>query len=95
MSRETVLRHKAFSFAKNPKHNGYERGIAKMIYTYFNKNPAGANTSVGVINSKILLNEQLTEELHKPIIKKFEVWSSFKEIFSVQTRRYAVNKLIW
>ena len=58
-----------------------------MIYTYFNKNPAGANTSVGVINSKILLNEQLTEELHKPIIKKFEVWSSFKEIVSVQTCR--------
>ena len=66
-----------------------------MINTYFNKNPAGANTSVGVINSKIFLNEQLTEELHKPIIKKFEVWSSFKEIFSVQTCRYAVNKLIW
>ena len=69
--------------------------IAKIIYTFFNKNPAGANTSVGIINSKILLNQQLTEELHKPIIKKFEVWSSFKEIFSVQTRRYAVNKLIW
>ena len=66
-----------------------------MIYTFLNKNPAGANTSVGVINGKILLNQQLTEELHKPIIKKFEVWSSFKEIFSVQTCRDALNKLIW
>ena len=34
---ETVLRDKAFNIAKNPKYDGYERGIASAVYKYFDK----------------------------------------------------------
>ena len=32
---DKVLRNKAFNFAKNPKYNGYQRGLASMVYTFF------------------------------------------------------------
>ena len=98
LSRETtsdkVLRHKAFNIAKSPNYDGYSRGIISMFYKFFNKNSAGANTSSGAIKSKILLNQQLAEELHKRIIKKCEkrkVYSSFKDLVC-RLSRYTINK---
>ena len=41
-----------------------------------------ANTSGGAIKSKTIPNQQLADELHEPIIKKFlkrNVYSSFKD----------------
>ena len=32
---EKVLRDKAFNIAKNPKYDGYQRGLASMIYKFF------------------------------------------------------------
>ena len=63
---DKVLRDKAFNIAKNPKHDGYQRGLASMVYKFFDKKSRGS----GVNNNEIKQNEQLTEELHKPIIKK-------------------------
>ena len=63
---DKVLRDKAFNIAKNPKYDGYQRGLASMIYNFFNKKSKG-----GSVNNEIKQNEQLAEELHKPIIKKF------------------------
>ena len=34
---DKVLRDKAFSIAKNPKHDGYQRGVASMFCKYFDK----------------------------------------------------------
>ena len=31
------LRDKAFNVAKNPKCNGYKRGLTSMVYKYFDK----------------------------------------------------------
>ena len=33
-----VVRDKAFNFAKNPKYDGYYRGLAFMVYKLFDKN---------------------------------------------------------
>ena len=30
-----VLRDKAFNIAKNPRHHGYQRSLASMVYTFF------------------------------------------------------------
>ena len=38
-----------------------------MVYKYFDK-----KTSVSGIQSENISNKQLSEELHKPIIRKFE-----------------------
>ena len=63
---DKVLRDKAFNIAKNPKYDGYQRGLASMIYKFFDKKSKGSG-----VNIEVKHNEQLAEELHKPIIRKF------------------------
>ena len=64
---DKVLRDKAFNIAKNPKYDGYQRGLASMVYKFFDKKSKGS----GVVNNEIKQNLQLAKELHKPIIRKF------------------------
>ena len=52
---------------KIKKNDGYQQGLASMVYKYFDK-----ETSVSGIQSENISNKQLSEELHKPIIRKFE-----------------------
>ena len=61
-----VLRDKAFNIAKNPKCHGYQRGLASMVYKFFDKNSSGSGA-----NMQAMSNEQLAKELHKPIIRNF------------------------
>ena len=60
------LRDKAFDIAKNPKYDGYQRGLASIVYKFFDEKSKG-----GGVNIPLELNEQLARELCKPIIKKF------------------------
>ena len=73
---DKVLRNKAFNIAKNPKCDGYQRGLASMVYKFVDKKSKGGN-----INIPLDFNEQLAEELHKPVIRKFKkkVYSGFKD----------------
>ena len=34
---DKVLRHKAFNIAKNPEYNGYQTGLASMVYKFFDQ----------------------------------------------------------
>ena len=61
---DKVLRDKAFKISRDPKYDGYERGLASMVYRFFDKKSSGK----GIVNEP---NHQLADELHKPIIKKF------------------------
>ena len=63
---DKVLRDKAFNIAKNPKYDGYQRGLASMVYKLFDKKSAGSG--VTILANKSTQNTQLSEELHKPII---------------------------
>ena len=64
---DKILRDKAFNIAKNPKYDGYQRGLASMVYKFFDKKSKGS----GVANNEIKQNLQLAKELHKLIIRKF------------------------
>ena len=50
---------------------GYQRGLASMVYKFFDKKSASLNKSsgTGIANES---NYQLANELHKPIIKKIK-----------------------
>ena len=61
---DKVLRDEAFSIAKNPKYDGYQRGLASMVYKFFDKKSVGSSINMDANNKK------LAEKLHKPIIKK-------------------------
>ena len=74
---DKVLRDKAFNIAKNPKYDGYQTGLASMIYNFFDKKSKVS----GIANNEIKQNLQLAKELHKPIIRNFKkrtVYSGFK-----------------
>ena len=34
---DRMLRDKAFNIAKNPKYDGYQRGLSFMVYRFFDK----------------------------------------------------------
>ena len=62
---DKLLRNKAFKIAADQKYDGYQRGLASMVYTFFDKKSQGS----GAANDKEYI--QLADELHKPIIRKF------------------------
>ena len=67
---DKVLRDKAFKVASDPKYDGYQRGLASMVYKIFGKKSSGS----GIVNEP---NYQLANELHKPIIRKLKKKRSF------------------
>ena len=38
---DKILRDRAFNIAKNPKYDGYQRGLASMVYKCFDKKSEG------------------------------------------------------
>ena len=66
---DKILRDKAFNIAKNPKNDGYQRGLASMVYKFFDKKSERSGVAT---NNVIKQNMQLADELHKPIIRKFK-----------------------
>ena len=75
LPQKAVLRDKAFNIAENPEYDRYQQGLAWMVYKFFEKKSAGANTCGGAIKGKIMLNQnsasRLADELHKPNIGNF------------------------
>ena len=72
---DKVLRDKAFNIAKNLKHDRYQRDLASMVYKFFDKKSASlADKSTNGKSVAMLQNEQLVEEFHEPIIKKFNLF---------------------
>ena len=63
---DKVLRDKTFNIAKNPKYDEYQKGLASMVYKFFDKTSAGSGVNM---HSN---NEQLREEVHKPVIRKLK-----------------------
>ena len=72
---DKILHDRRLNIAKNPNYDGYQEGLASMIYKFFDK-----TFSSRAINDENRSNKELTEELHKPIIRTFKkrnVHSSF------------------
>ena len=62
-------------------YDGYQRGLASMVYKFFNSEVAPRNKTISGKDMKGV-NKILTEELHKPAIRKFnkrKVYSQFKD----------------
>ena len=72
---DKVLRDQAYDIASNTKYDGYQRGLASMVYNFFDKKSTGSGF-------KKPSSSILADELHKPIIRKFnkkKVYSQFKD----------------
>ena len=49
---DKVLRDKVFNIAKSPKYEGYQKGLASMIYKFFDKKSKGCGVNMHA-NDKI------------------------------------------
>ena len=87
---DKVLRDKAYDIASNPKYDCYQRGLASMVYKFFDKKSMGSgfkklkNTTKPTAEPSALAcnSSMLPDEHHKPIIRKFnkrKVYSQFKD----------------
>ena len=65
---DKVLRDKAYNVASNPEYDGYQSGLASMVYKFFDsKVSSGSGTKKDMTKSSSLI---LADELHKPVIRK-------------------------
>ena len=62
-----VLRDKAFNITENSKYDEYQRGLASMVYKFFDKKSKEKG-----VNIPSEFNKLLAEELLKPIIRYFK-----------------------
>ena len=67
---DKVLRDKAYNIASNPEYDGYQRGLASMVYKFFDKKSTGSGFKK-LKNTTKPSSSILADELHKPIIRKF------------------------
>ena len=67
------MKDSAYEIAGNPKYYWYQNGLASMVFSFFDKKTRSV--------AKASVNEELAQELHKPVIKKFKssrVYARFK-----------------
>ena len=92
---DKVLRDKAYDIASSPEYDGYQRGLASMVYKFFDKKSTAKPSSLERMGSGVKKLKDtakpsslerssliLADELHKPVIKKFnkrKVYSQFKD----------------
>ena len=68
------MRDKAFNIARNPNYDGYHWVLTSMVYRIFDKETFATRANKfagGPIKYEDMSDEELTEELHKPIMIKF------------------------
>ena len=86
---DKFLRDKAYDIASNPKYDGYQRGLASMVYKFFDKKSTAEPNSLERTGSDFrkLKNTArsfsiLADARHKLIIRKFnkrKLYSQFKD----------------
>ena len=77
-----MLRDNTFKIASDPKYDGYQRGLASLIYKFLDKKFSESGVDASLPNKSTTdPNYQLANELHKQIIRKFKrrkFYSSFR-----------------
>ena len=81
---DKTLKYRPYEIATNPNYDGYQRALAYMVYKIFDKK-TGSGASV---------NEQLAEELNKPVIKNFKRGKVLAEMGSLSSKNKYVKYLL-
>ena len=81
---DKVLRDKVYDIASNSEYDGYQRGLASMVYKFFDKKCIGSGIARDSSLKRVAKDSSLilADELHKPVIKRFnkkKVYSQFKD----------------
>ena len=83
---DKVLKDKAYNIASNPKYDGYQRGLASIVYKFFDKMSIGSGTAKPSSLKRITRDSSLilADELLKPVIKKFKSKKKEKYIHNLK-----------
>ena len=65
---DKTLKDKAYEIAISPKYDDHQIGLASMVYKVFFDKKIGSGES---------MNEELAQEWHKPVIRKFIKWKVY------------------
>ena len=75
---DKILGDIAYAIASNPQYDGYQGGLASMVYKFFNskvaspdKKTVGSGTTKSSSLKHVNENIKLANELHNPLIRKF------------------------
>ena len=63
------MKDKPFKIASGPRYDGYQRGLASMVYKLFDKKSKGSGIVALLAHNGP--NHQLANERHKPTIRNF------------------------
>ena len=77
---DKVLKDRAYNISSNPEYDGYQRGLASMVYRFFDKKSTGSGFKK--LKNMARNSSILADKRHKPIIRKFnkrKVYSQFKD----------------
>ena len=74
---------RAYKITRNRGYDRYQRASASMVYKIFDKKA----------RSGVSVNKQLTEELHKPITKKYKRKKSMRSYNPLNQANCKPNKL--
>ena len=83
------MRDKAFNIARNSKNDAYQRGLASMVFKFFDKKTSGSS-----IKNENISNKELAKELQKPIIREFNKRKVYRQYLGRISSRYAIDKQI-
>ena len=89
---DKVFRDKALNIAKNPKYDGYQRGLASLVYNFFDKKSSVDNTS-GDANTYIDFGEENNDYDPKFKVGGHVRISKYKKI--KVTPQIGLKKLFW
>ena len=64
---DKILRGKAYTIVSNPQYDGYQRGLASVVYKCFDSKVCSPDKNT--VGSGVNENIKLANELHKPIIR--------------------------
>ena len=74
------LKDRPYEIAINCRYDGYQRALASIVYKFFDNKTRSGEITTG--KAGVSVNEQLAEELHKLVTKKFKrrkVYARFKD----------------
>ena len=74
---DKVLKDKAFNITKNPKYDGYQKGLGSMLYKFFDKKLKGS----GVASNEIKQNLQLVDNVWGADLADMQLISKFNKGF--------------
>ena len=60
---DKILRDKAINIAKNPKYGGYQRVLASMVYTFFDRKTSSTNKGAKINSDIVFEKKNYTNQL--------------------------------